>query len=290
MAKENYVFLVGHVKKEPVFIRDHDGNPIEGIMPLTTIRRGPFDEAGNFSPRWDKPILRTKDPRLVKKMESIQLYDVVETKCSIVTAHAERKIICPHCGAQYKKDTALVYLSPISICVRQHTESDTAGVGALLDVDLAEISNVAKIIGRVCNEEGVKYYEDGEGHAKSSYQIAVNRKFYIYGSTMDRGSVDDATQDDRADYPWVTSYGKVAEEDYQQIQQGSLIFIDGYVHTQSYNQKTVCENPECGKEFEYKCQSVTITPYSNEYLEGCKLVDSVRNLSRESDLDLGAEE
>lgn len=289
MAKENYVFLIGYVKKEPVFINDREGNPIEAMMPLTTIRRGPFDEAGNFAPRWDKPILRTKDPRLIKKMQTIQLHDIIETKASIVTAHAKRMITCEKCGHKEPKDVSLVYLSPISICVRQHTDSDTEGASVLLDIDVAEISNVAKIIGRVCNEEGVKFYKDEEGHAKSTYQVAVNRKFYIYGSRMDRGSTDDETQEDRADYPWVSSYGKVAEEDNAQIQQGSLLFIDGYIHTQAYEQKTICSNPECNHEITYKCQSFQVTPYSNEYLEGCRLVDSVRNLNRENGMDLGDE-
>lgn len=291
MAKENYVFLIGQVRKVPYIAKNSEGRPIEGAMFLTTIRRGLYDAAGNFSPRWDKPLIRTKDPRIVKKMEEFQINDIVEAKCCIVTSHVKKVVKCPHCGAKLKRESSLVYLTPVSLSLRCRPDTETESTAILMDPDVAEMSNIAHIIGRVCNEEGVKYTDDNAGHTKANYQLAVNRKLFVYGSRMDRLSTDDDTQEDRADYPWVVSYGKIADEDKEMLVQGSLIYMDGYIHTQSYKQVTICDNEDCQKEFEYPCQAMQLTPYSNEYLEGCNLVQSVRNLKdRVSDEDMDLDE
>jgi hypothetical protein len=280
MAKENYVYVIGQLRKEPFVVKNKDtGRPTEGAMFLTTIRRGLYDAAGNFSPRWDKPLIRTKDPRLAKKMLEFKVNDIIEAKCCIVTHHVKKIVKCPDCGTKQERESILVYLTPVSLTLRNRPEGETAATAILMDPDVAEMSNIAHVIGRVCNEDGVRYTNDNAGHTKANYQIAVNRKFMVYGSRMDRLSTDDETQEDRADYPWVVSYGKVADDDKKQLVQGSLIYIDGYVHTQTYKQKTICDNECCQQEFEFPCQAMQLTPYSNEYLEGCNLVDSVRNLN-----------
>lgn len=278
MAKENYVYLIGQLRKEPFVVKNNAGRPIEGAMFLTTVRRGLYDDAGNFAPRWDKPLIRTKDPRLAKKMLEFKVNDIIEAKCCIVTHHVKKMVKCPHCNQKQERESSLVYLTPVSLSLRNRPDGETDASATLMDPDVAEMSNVAHVIGRVCNEEGVKYTDDNAGHTKANYQIAVNRKMFVYGSKMDRLSTDEETQEDRADYPWVVSYGKVADEDKAMLIQGSLIYLDGYVHTQNYKQKTVCDNEDCQQEFEYPCQAMQLTPYSNEYLEGCNLVDSVRNL------------
>mgnify|MGYP000824202933 FL=1 len=58
MAKENYVYVIGQLRKEPFVVKNKDTDrPTEGAMFLTTIRRGLYDAAGNFSPRWDLSLI-----------------------------------------------------------------------------------------------------------------------------------------------------------------------------------------------------------------------------------------
>ena len=91
MAKENYVYVIGQLRKEPFVVKNKDTDrPTEGAMFLTTIRRGLYDAAGNFSPRCDKLLIRTKDPRLAKKMLELKVNDIIEAKCCNVTHHVKK--------------------------------------------------------------------------------------------------------------------------------------------------------------------------------------------------------
>ena len=88
----------------------------------------------------------------------------------------------------------------------------------------------------------------------------MNRKYYLRGS---------ADYDDHSDYPYVISYNEQAQKDMKALKQGSLVYIDGYVHTMLVPFTVTCANEECGKNFEIKTQRMSITPYSVEYLRDC---------------------
>lgn len=273
MAKENFVFLVGQVRKEPVVKRNDEGKIVSTMFPLMTMRRNIRDEAGNFSPRWDKPLVLTTDPLLLEKTADIKVHDIVEVKGAIMTRNVKRQLQCPHCGKIEIYSGMITVINPVYVGVRKHFDSDAEGCAELMQC--AEISNVAKVVGRVCSPE-VKTFRNDEGALGARYQIAINRKLYVTGSDPD----------DHTDYPWVYSYGDVAEVDQTALQQGSLLLLDGYVHTMKFKQKEYCKNPECGELFEYPNQSMNITPYSCEYFENCNLPDPIdRNISHDENME-----
>lgn len=282
MAKENYVFITGVLVQPPKFVQDREGNLTEAVFPLRTIRRGPYDKAGSFDPKYDVPTLRTKDPRLINMATGFQQDDVIEAKCVLVTNNARRTYTCPHCGARFVRSVFLTYLSPVSLSVRNRCGSETEASHILNDMDVAENSNVLKVIGRVSNEDGPRYHvNEATGKRSCTFQIAVNRKFMLYGAERLFGVKSDGNDDElnrrindnRSDYPWVVSYDKVADENAKYLHQGSLVFIDGYFHSRSYTKTLTCENPECGRDFETSGMSLTITPYDMEYLEDCDIPD-----------------
>ncbi len=124
----------------------------------------------------------------------------------------------------------------------------------------AEISNIAKMIGRVClKDDQIIIGETERGNKFAKYQIAINRKLF------DTSSVD---SEDHSDYPVVYSYDDVADQDEAMLCEGALIYLDGYVHTMNTTQQVEC--CRCHKVFEVKNLRMNLTPYSNEYLRDYK--------------------
>lgn len=261
MAKENYIFLIGQVLKEPSIKLDDDGAPVRATFQLTTLRRDKYDKAGNFSPKWDKPVILTGVPALIKQIQNISLYDFVEVKGTVTTKDYIRRTVCPHCGAEQLTNAMMTFINPTYINVREHCESRTAGLSYLSDC--AEASNILKLIGRVCRDPEFYTYENGA--TCCSYPIAVNRKLFI------DGSID---EEDHSDYPWVKTFGEQAEEDYAALRMDSLVYVDGYVRTLKRDQQIQCSNPECGQMYTFPNAILEAIPYSVEYLEGCSLPDA----------------
>lgn len=293
MAKENYVFITGQLQKEPVFVKDREGRIVEAIFALRTIRRGPYDSAGNFDPKFDSPILRTMDPRLMDIVASFQMHDLIESKCVIVTENTKRTYTCPHCGHKFIRSDFQTYLAPVSLSIRNREPNTTEAMHILQSDDVAENSNIVKAMGRITNADGPRYYAN-EGTQKRSctYQIALNRKFFIYGASKLFGKKSDGNEginqfinENRTDYPWVVCYDRLADEAKEYLHQNSLIYIDGYFHTRPYIKSVRCENPECQQAFDTKGLSLTITPYDVEYLDDCDKPDiKTDDLDRTDDL------
>lgn len=286
MAKENYAFIIGMVADTPRILQDRSGNDSEAVIKLRTIRRGPYDRAGNFDPKYDLPMMRTRDPRIINIIDGLQVNDVIESKCNIITRHSLTSCTCPYCGTKTVRSFFLTYLNPISIAIRNRCDTETAAMHILNDVDVAENSNVLKIMGRLTNENGPRFYEnEATGKKSCIYQIAVNRRFKVYGSRNAFGIKSDGNEDEenrsineaRSDYPWVISYDGLAEENSKYLHMGSSIYIDGYFHTRDYTKTVLCSNPECSRDFEVPAVSLTITPYSVEYLENCDIPEVETN-------------
>lgn len=277
MAKENYVFIVGALKKDTVFIKNKEGHITELVMSLQTIRRGLFDKYGGFDPKWDTPILRTREPRLIQEAQNFRLNDIIEAKCVIVTDNVPKAYQCPHCGQKMMAMEYITYLTPISMAVRGHYESSNAPHEVLMNQNVAEFSNVVKLIGKVVNPDGPQYrVSEQTGKRSCIYELAVNRKFKIYGSTplydvnaKGNGEADQLIKENKSDYIWIKSYDHVAEENHEVLHNGSLVFIDGYFHTQPVEKTIQCVNPACGLTFTSRKLSMMVTPYDVEYLKDC---------------------
>ena len=261
MAKENYIFLIGQVCKAPKIKCDEDGNPVRASFGLTTLRRDKYDKAGNFAPRWDRPIILTGVPQYMKQIEEIKEFDFVEVKGTVTTKDFVKRTVCPHCGAEQLTSAMMTFINPVYIGIRGHAESRTDGLPYLAEV--AEASNILKLIGRVCKEPVLYTYDDGTKCC--NYPIAVNRKLYVEGSQ---------DEEDHADYPWVKSFGEQAEENINALDVDSLVYIDGYIRTVKRVQEFQCTNPECGQIYTSPNTVMEVIPYSTEYLENCNLPDA----------------
>ena len=257
MAKENYISLRGQLRSDVRIICDNDGEPVTALFPLLVVRRNKYDRAGNISPKFDRPIIATSDPEMIAAASKLQKHNIVEVKGTFRTQHSFRKKQCEHCGKINVIESAIQTINPSYIGVLNTSfTNDTDGAKYLMEQ--AEISNIAKILGYVCTPTDEIITSEAEhGGYYTRYQLAVNRKLYI---------IDSEDEEDHSDYPMVYSYGKTAEEDALVLQQGALVYLDGFLRTTEMEQPIEC--CECGEEFIIKERRMSLSPYSMEYLRG----------------------
>ena len=122
----------------------------------------------------------------------------------------------------------------------------------------AEISNRVTIIGKVCTPPTLFITDKGQRIA--NYQLDVMRKYRI----------KEDQETNKHDFPFVKSYGVVADNDVLAIQEGGMVFVDGAIQTREYLKNHQC--PTCGETYQYKDTATEIVPYSTEYLTGCKTI------------------
>lgn len=123
---------------------------------------------------------------------------------------------------------------------------------------MSEISNRILIMGHLCNDPDL--YETTKGSKLCSYQLGTNRKAYI---KEDDPSIV-------ADFPWVRSMDEQAQQDFDVLKKGSLVYIDGAIQARE-GVEVVRECIECGAENKVKDYPMEIVPYSVEYLRNCDL-------------------
>lgn len=274
MAKENYVSLKGQLRQEAKYIIDSNTNEIKSaILRLTVIRRDIRNLANDFEPKFDHPIVSTTTPDMIRCIQSLNLHDIVEIKGIYKTKWITKHCRCPHCDTINAFDIDFPTIVPIFVGSCDKCKSNVEGLEYLKKY--AEISNIVKVIGRVCvDEENITYSETDRGDKYASYKIAVNRKFY---------DPESENADDHTDYPVIYSYNDVAEKDHAVLKKGSLIYIDGYLHTMKKDIEVVC--CECKESFKTTIQRMNVTPYSTEYLRDYKddVLDSIHKKETTND-------
>lgn len=272
MAKENYIRLRGQLRSDVAYLKNKDGEIITAIFPLLVIRRDAYDKAGNLTPKWDRPVIATSDQALIRKAQKLKKHDIVDIKGTFRTQYSKRKHDCPHCGSRNIIECFLATINPVYIgVVEDRITNDTDGMQYL--VECAEVANEAKVIGRVCTPtDKIVFGETDRGEVFARYQLAVNRKLYIK---------DSINEEDHTDYPMVYSYGDIAEDDLHILQQNTLIYLDGYIHTMSYDQPVTCES--CGTEFTFKSQKMNLTPYAMEYLRDYEELNESKHIKNDSE-------
>lgn len=251
MAKHNYVLLNGLVTQEPRIIRDDDGNYLRAMCSITVIRgeRDFGDTIKNL--KYDCPVIMTGMPAKVEEIASWHMNDMVEIKGVLTTKEVKKATICKECGHKNVVEGNVVYINPIWM---ERKENELTKEQALeLLQKRCEVSNCLTVIGTLCRD--VDVYRGGKGPTTAQYQLAVNRKFRL----------KDDSAEIRTDYPWVKSYGGIAEDDSKFLKQGSVVFIDGMLQTRDILRTTTCE--ECGTSYQWQDSAMEIIPYEVEYLQ-----------------------
>lgn len=274
MARHNFVLLYGLVAQPPKIIKsDETGAFLQAICPVTVMRgrrKAGNEDYSNY--KLDTPIVVTGDSGLCKEMADWAPGDIVEVKGVLVTKNVNKRITCSECGKVHTSQGSSVFIRPIYTAIRKRKVMKNDVVPELRKN--IEISNIATVIGTVCKKPEI--YVSEKGLHVTQYPIAINRKYRIKEDSMDI----------KTDFPYVKAYGKQADDDYQHIDVGTTIMVDGCIQTREYKKTMECE---CGTITEYSDTSLEIVPYQTEYfahntmheeteeLEGESLADKILN-------------
>lgn len=197
---------------------------------------------------------------------------MIELTGTLATVNTTKPQKCPHCDGTNLVDRMVCYVNPIFIKTEYKGLSAEEG-----NRDMrrnSEISNRITVIGKACTDPEVFYTDKGQ--IIVNYQLDIARKYRIK---------EDADEN-RHDFPFVKSYGFVADNDRLAISKGALVFVDGAIQTRDYEMSFICQN--CGEEYKLIRTATEIVPYSTEYLTGCKTMEEIEEERRQEALEAGA--
>lgn len=246
--KTNLIDLYGLLRQAPKISEDRQ--KASGVMKVArNLTRG---NQGNdaIDGYWDELIIRTKDENIVKEMLNLEAYNIVRVKGVLTVKPINRSSICSECGVKNIVEGVVCYVEPIYIeCTKQGLTQEEA---ENFIFEHKEVSNIARVIGDLCNDP-VK--NDKLKTTICQYQIGIPRTYRIAGDT----------DDDKADFPLVKSYGKNAKEDLKRLKKGSTVFIDGCIQSRVVSKEITCSNCNC----KYKKEIIIneLVPYETEYLK-----------------------
>ena len=265
MARHNFVQAIAFVKKEPRIKDTIDGG--SGIVALTTIMSGRdfYKATTGYQMNSVTFAVRTQEEENLAVMRELKLYDIVEVTGFIATKEVEKTGTCPFCGEVNKRTEACVshgkpkaggneiFVYPITIRIREaNMETEQAAYEYLHAIN--EDVNRAFVMGNVTSPPVTGFLNEGR-KPYTRFQLGINRKYCPKGSSEVY---------ERTDYPWVYSYGEKAIEDFQNIETGALIFVDGALQARKYKEQYICN--ACGQEFDVPGRTLEILSYDTEYL------------------------
>lgn len=264
MARHNYVNVIAFVRKAPKFKDTVDGRA--AIVALTTIMSGREYEKAKTGYQLNSVSFcaRTQEDSIIEKMEELELLDIVEITGFLATREVDKKAECPNCHTINRRVEACVangttksggneiFVYPITIRVKQHCETEQEAY-EYLHKNKEDVNRVF-ILGNLTSspKQGVL---DGGRKPYTRFQVAINRKYCPKGG---------AEVYERTDYPWVYSYGDKSIEDFQNLEKGALVFVDGALQARKFKEQYLCG--VCGQEYDVRGRTLEVLSYDTEYL------------------------
>ena len=266
MARHNYVSVIAFVRKTPKIKETADGR--SGIIGLTTIMSGRDYTKATTGYQLNSVTFcaRSQEERILDVIQDLELFDIVEIVGFFATREKDKSAECPYCHTINRRVDACVahgaekvksggneiFIYPITIRKKQSCESEQKAYEYLHanEEDANRVFALGNVTGPPVNgvlQGGRKPY--------TRFQLAINRKYCPHGGNEVY---------ERTDYPWVYSYGDKAIEDYQNIEMGALVFIDGALQARKFKEQYICG--ECGQEYDVRGRTLEILSYDTEYL------------------------
>lgn len=267
MAKHNITYLYGLLTAPPSIHIDNDtGEYKKGICHLAIIR--PERDFG--VPRaedqtvFDKPMIYSADPEIIKEMATWQENDLIWIKGVITTLDIQKVTVCSECGQKNRQPGEFNFVTPIYAERRFKELTYDEAVNNLRSHK--EVSNQVLLIGYLCDDPKTKSFGN---KITTAYQVAANRKFFLKS--------DDPVN--KTDYPHIRSYGERAKQDALCLKKGSLVFVDGLINTRSFPKNRTCEH--CGAEYQWNDTSMEIISFDTEFLSNYTTMEEIRQKEEE---------
>ena len=262
MAAHNQVRALGYLLKDPVIQNEDMAGEEKAYLEIRIRNREvdgyPNSEFQDVLVFYDGASGNGIADKLMSKIKNLKQYDLIDIKGVINVLSVNKRSECPYCGERNVKTFGIsCFIYPISLIklngLQIENEKDIELPERLLRTHYEEISNDVDILGTVVNEPELMKGK----YPCCRYMLAVDRKYYI------------KTQDTiYTDFPWVYSYGKLCNLDYEYLQPGALVLISGFLRNRLVRSDITCKN--CGSEYQYEDIATEIIPYSVEYMRGHK--------------------
>lgn len=277
MARHNEVTLYGAVMDDPKLLYNTSDEQskerkLVRTMGILSVLRGIRDfGAVDKRIRIDLPIVLSQNEKMMKAMSAWKKGDIILLRGTLATVNYNNLLRCPHCGKTETVPATMTFVNPIYMKI-ENRELEAAEANREMRKN-AEISNRVTIIGKCCTKP--EMFITDKGQHITNYQLDVMRKYRI----------KEDQESNKHDFPFVKSYGFVAENDYYAVQENGLVFVDGAIQTREYLRTHTC--PECGEAYQYKDTTTEIVPYSTEYLTGCKTMEEVEEQKKQEAIEAG---
>ena len=142
MARENKVELYGYVYGKVRVTVNKDKEPVEASVLIRTVRRFIEVPGIDYKPRYDVPLLKSRDPKIIEQMMQLNEYDMIDVLGVITTLYEPKVSTCPECNTKNIETGELVYITPMSIVLREcdNTKEDAIAINRKYRVkgDVAE--------------------------------------------------------------------------------------------------------------------------------------------------------
>lgn len=277
MARHNEVTLYGRVIQDPklLYSSTDESNPSRTLLRVIgaiAVVRGIRDfGAIDKRIRIDVPIILSQNKKIMKQMKTWEVGDMILIRGTLATVNVTKSHCCPHCQQIEQMKTTLAFINPIFMKTECKGLSPEEGNRDMRQN--AEISNRITVIGKACTAP--ELFVTDKGQRITNYQLDIMRKYRI--------KEDD--EENKHDFPFVKSYGFVADNDYRAIQEGGMVFVDGAIQTREFTKTHAC--PFCQTEYVYRDSATEIVPYSTEYLTGCKTMEEIEEERRQEEIAAG---
>lgn len=274
MASYNECWIEGFLQADPIIMNADDEATKKVLMRLKTIRRNVPSETEDVF----EDVLVFYDGSgsrdIMPLLEKLKSMDLVFIKGVIHILSLNRTSQCSHCGTKnIKYGATQTFIHPIYI-EKKDSFSNLARVEnsrsaeEVLKTNYQEISHQILLMGNVVSQPVLSQTRNGIPCCK--YKLGVDRRYYLK-----------TEPDNKADYPWIYSYGEQAERDYRYLigadkekgEQGTLILAKVFMHNRKSLSKQVCAM--CGMEYTYPLTVTDFIPYSIEYLENRRTDESI---------------
>ena len=256
MARYNDVILYGQVSKQPQL--DNRENPSRGVIKLLCTRGARNTGITNKRIKTDQPVILSEDPGVLETMKEINEGDMIFVKGALTTRNLVKKHKCPQCGTIDREEGTLGFITPIYIKILERGLSLKEGNECMKEA--REMSNKISLVGRLCDDPE---YLLKNGQRIINYQLDVTRKYKVKGDS----------EDIRKDFPWIKSYGAIAENDRKHLLKNAFVLVDGLIQTREFPRESVCSH--CGYTYKWVDFCTEVVPYSVEYLKDSRTEEEV---------------
>ena len=239
-----------------------DGIKYARVVVKTARGERKMSERGEMELVLDTPDLMTSTRKMMKEIMGLHQYDVLYVNGVINTKGGISKPeLCTECGAVNNITRTTTYVNPVFIEKTGEVTDDESMVAYLEKV--RHVSNEVNVMGRLTRAP--KRVMPKVGLTVTQYQIGLLRHVFI-----------PTESETRVDYPWIKAYGEDGDYDWLSLDEGSIVFIDGYLQTRHLQRTSVCTS--CGKRFTWKEKIKEIVPFETEYISGYRSPEEVEEL------------